>query len=77
MAVKRILIIMQIPNVLVLNLPIDYIYQQCTASPFLEEYPEQINTPICSAGTAYTLGIIKMVISVFGRGLWFENGMER
>ena len=55
--------------------PIDFKYQQFTVSPLLEKYPEQINAPIFSAGTIYTLGSGEMVILVFELGLWFGNCM--
>ncbi len=53
--------------------------QQCTIAPFLSEYPEQMDIPICSAGTAYyQLESGEMVILMFGQGLlWFGNRMER
>ena len=36
--------------------PIYFTSQRCAVSLLLEKYPEQMSTPICSAGTAYTLG---------------------
>ena len=51
--------------------------QQCTVAPFLSEYPEQMDIPICSAGTAYQLESGETVILMFGQGLWFGNRMER
>ena len=55
---------------------IKFTSQRYTVSTLLEEHPEQINTPICSAGTTYTLGSVEMVILVFGKSLWFAIHMD-
>ena len=69
---------MQIPTVFGMNfLPIIFTYQLCTVSLLLEKLPEKMNIPICSAGTAYTLGSGETVILVFGKGLLFGNRMYR
>ena len=51
-------------------LPISFTYKQFPLSLLLEKYPEQMNTPICSAENAYTLGSGETVILVFGEVLY-------
>ena len=46
-------------------------------SPFLPEYAEHINVPICTCVTAFTLDSWEVVILDFGKGLWFGNRMEK
>ena len=55
--------------------PIAFKYKYCTLYPLLEGYKEQMNIPIYSPGTAYTLGSGDIVILVFGQGLSFDNRM--
>ena len=45
-------------------------------SPFLLEYAEQMNVPICTGLTAFTLNSREVVILEFGQGLWFVNRIE-
>ena len=42
-------------------------------SPFLPEYAEQMNVPICTGVTALTLDSGGVLILEFGKGLWFGN----
>ena len=46
-------------------------------SPFLQEYAEQTNVPICTGVTALTLDSGEVVILEFGKGLWFGNRMKK
>ena len=46
-------------------------------SPFLLEYAEQINIPICTGVTTLTLYSGEVVILELGKGLWFGNRMEK
>ena len=46
-------------------------------SPFLSEYTEKANIPICTGITALTLNSEDMIILDFGQGLWFGNRMEK
>ena len=45
-------------------------------SPFLPEYAEHINVPICTGVTDLTLDSGGVVILEFGIGLWFVNRMR-
>ena len=45
-------------------------------SPFLPEYAEQMNVPICTCFTALTLDSGEVVILEFAQGLWFGNSTE-
>ena len=46
-------------------------------SPFLPEYMEQTNVPICTGVTALKIYSGEVVILEFGQGLWFGNRMEK
>ena len=46
-------------------------------SPFLPEYAEQMNVPICTGVTDLTLYSGEVIILEFGQGLWFGNSMEK
>ena len=45
--------------------------------PFLPEYSEPINVPICTGVTYLTLDSGEALILEFGQGLWFGNRMEK
>ena len=55
--------------------PISFTLEECTVSQFLPEYSEQINVPIWTSVTAFTLDSGEVVILEFGQGLWFGNRM--
>ena len=57
--------------------PIFWTGHECSVAPFLVEYLEQVNIPICTGAMAYTLVSGEVVILVFGQGLWFGNHMEK
>ena len=57
--------------------PIFWTSQECTVSPFLAEYSEQVNIPICTAATSYTLPTGEVILLIFGQGLWFGNRMKK
>ena len=57
--------------------PISFTLEECTVSPFLPEYVEQINVPICTGVTDLTLDSGEVVILEFGQDLWFGNIMEK
>ena len=57
--------------------PMHWTGQECSVSPFLAEYSEQINIQICTGATAHTLESGEMIILLFGQGLWFGNRMDR
>ena len=47
-------------------------------APFLEEYSEQVNIPIFTSATSYTMKLGEVVIiNLFCQGLWFVNNMEK
>ena len=46
-------------------------------SPFLPEYTEQMNVPICTGVTAFKIDSVEVVILEFGQGLWFGNRMGK
>ena len=46
-------------------------------SPFLPEYAEQMNVPICIVVTELTFYSGEVVIMEFLQGLWFGNRMEK
>ena len=56
--------------------PISFILEECTVTPFLPEYAEQMDVPICKGVTYLTLDSGEMVILEFVKGLWFGNRME-
>ena len=57
--------------------PISFISEECTVAPFLEDYSEQVNIPICTGATFYTMESGEVRILIFGQGLWFDNRMEK
>ena len=54
---------------------ISFTPEECTFYPFLLEYAEHINVPICTGFTVFTLDSGKVVILDFVQGLWFVNRM--
>ena len=46
-------------------------------APFLAEYSEHVNIPICTGATLYTMESGEVIILIFGQGLWFGNRMEK
>ena len=56
--------------------PISFTSEDCTVSPFLPEYTEQVNIPICNGVSDLTLNSGEVLIMDFGKGLWFGNRME-
>ena len=46
-------------------------------APFLEEYSEQLNIPICTGATSYTMESGEVLILIFGQDLWFGNRMDK
>ena len=46
-------------------------------SPFLVEYTEQVNIPICTGVIVLTLDSGEVVILEFRQGWWFLNRMEK
>ena len=47
-------------------------------APFLEEYSEQVNIPIFTSATSYTMELgWRVVILIFYLGLWFGNRMDK
>ena len=57
--------------------PIAFKSEECTDAPFLVEYFEQINFPIFTGATSYTIESGEFIILIFGQGLWFGNMMEK
>ena len=57
--------------------PMHWTGQECSVSPFLAEYSEQINIQICTGATAHTLESGKIIIFLFGQGVWFGNRMDK
>ena len=57
--------------------PLHFTSEVCTVSPFLDEYSEQPDIPICSAATALDLQNGETLILIFGQGLWFGNRMSK
>ena len=51
--------------------PISLNYKECTVSPFIPEYTEQMNIPIYTSFTAFKLASGEVVILEFVQGLWF------
>ena len=51
--------------------------EDCTVSPFLPQYSEQMDVPICKGVTYLTLDSGEVVILDFGPGLQFGNRMEK
>ena len=56
---------------------IQFTSEECTVAPFLVEYYEQVNIPICTGATSYTIKSGEVMIFIFGQGLWFGNRMEK
>ena len=46
-------------------------------APFLADYYEQVNIPIYTGATSYTIESGEVIIIIFGQGLWFGNRMEK
>ena len=57
--------------------PISSTGQECSVAPFLPEYSEQENVPICTGAAAYTMDTGEVVIMILGQGLWFGHRMEK
>ena len=57
--------------------PVTWTGHECSVSPFLAEYSEQMNIKICTGATAYTLDTGEVVILIFGQGLWFGDRMDK
>ena len=57
--------------------PISFILKECTGAPFLAEYSEQVNIPICTGATSNTMESGEVIILIFGQDLWFDNSMEK
>ena len=51
--------------------PVSFASEECTVTPFLEEYSEKVNIPIYTGSTSYTMELGKFII------LWFGNRMEK
>ena len=43
----------------------------------LVEYSEQVNVPICTGATSYTMESWEGMIIIFRQGLWFGNKTEK
>ena len=46
-------------------------------APFLVEYYEQVNIPICTGANSYTMESGEVIIIIFGQDLWFGSSMEK
>ena len=46
-------------------------------SPFVPEYTEQVNIPICASVTVLALDSGELIILDFGQDLWFVNRMKK
>ena len=57
--------------------PMHWTGQECSVSPFLAEYKEQLSIQICTGATSYTLESGELVRLLFGQGLWFGNRMDK
>ena len=51
--------------------------EECTTSPFLPEYTEQVNRPIRTSVTSLELDSGEVIILKCGQGLWFGNILEK
>ena len=51
--------------------------EECMVTPFLQDYSEQVNIPICTGVTSYIMELGEVVILIFVQGLWFGNRMEK
>ena len=56
---------------------ISFTSEECTFAPFLAEYSEQVNIPICTGATSNTMESGEVIIIIFGQDLWFDNSMEK
>ena len=56
---------------------ISFTSEECTLAPFLPEYIEQVNLPICTGITALKINSEDVVILEFMQGLWFGNIMQK
>ena len=45
--------------------------------PFLADYYEQVNVPICTDATLYTMELEEVIVLIFVKGLWFGNSIEK
>ena len=57
--------------------PIFWTGHECSVSPFLSEYSEQLHIPICTGATSYTLDTGEVIILILGQGLWFGSRMDK
>ena len=57
--------------------PIYFTSEVCQVSPFLSEYEEQMDVPICTAVTALDMDDGETILLQFGQGLWFGERMDR
>ena len=57
--------------------PISFTSEECTVTTFLAEYYEQVNIPMFTGATSYTMELGGVIILIFGQGLWFCNRMEK
>ena len=51
--------------------PISFTSKECTVAPFLVEYSEQVNIPMCKGSNSNTMESGEFIILIFGQGLWF------
>ena len=51
--------------------------EECTVKKFIVEYSEQVNIPIFTGATSYTMELRKVIILIFGQGLWFGNRTDK
>ena len=56
---------------------ISFTLEECKVEHFLVEYSEQVNIPICTGATSYTMESGEVTILIFGQGLWFGNRSEK
>ena len=57
--------------------PISFTSEECTVANFLAEYYKQINIPIRTGATSYTMELGEVIIRIFVQGLWFGIRMEK
>ena len=57
--------------------PLYWTGHECSVAPFLSEYSEQNNIPICTGATSFTMDSGEVLILVLGQGLWFGNRMDK
>ena len=56
---------------------ISFTSKECIVAPFLVDSSEQVNMPICTVATSYTMESGEVIILIFGQGLWFGNRMGK